>query len=118
MANDRGCGRTGWRPTGERVRYLAGLVVVALAVPSPARAASVATCGTDEHGNVIVCLGTIATTLPGSSGSSTPGTTIPEADQYVWPVITTRLNAKCRLIRTIVAPGGLNSQNERDGALL
>src|SRR5437899_5704477 len=105
MANDRGCGRTGWRPTGERVRYLAGLFVVVLAVPSQARAASVATCGTDEQGNVIVCLGTISTTLSGSSGSSTPGTTIPAADQYVWPVLTTGANGECILIRTIVAPG-------------
>src|SRR5437867_2580887 len=103
------------------MRRVAGLLVLGIIVLS--RNVAFADHGSggcleDAASNVIYCLGTISTTLPGSSGSSTPGTTIPEADQYVWPVLTTGANGECVRIRTIVAPGGATSQNALDGESL
>src|SRR6266446_4950636 len=81
--------------------------------------AASAECGADRTGQIIYCDGLVSSTLPGSSGgSSTPGTTIPAADQYVGPVLTNRPNGECILIRTIVAPGRATSQNALDGESL
>src|SRR5436309_9007001 len=93
---------------------MAGLVA---GFPSSAHGAA-GECVKDGFGDAIYCDGLVSTTLPGSGGSSIPGTTIPAADQYVWPVLTTGANGECILIRTIVAPAGATSQNALDGESL
>src|SRR5438876_10404577 len=95
---------------------VAGMVVVAiLFAGGGVRAeAESAECGADRTGQIIYCDGLVSTTLPGSGGSGTTGTTTPAADQYVWPVLTTGANGECIVIRTIVAPGGATSQNALD----
>src|SRR2546425_262069 len=82
------------------------------------RADATAVCYEGHGGTVVGCLGQTWGVLPGSSGSGAAGTTIPPADQYVWPVLTTGANGECILIRTIVAPGGASSQNALDGESL